>query len=436
MPERPKPASTIPHADASLEREVVSRVAWRLLPFLLLLYVVAYLDRINVGFAALQMRQQLHFSDAVYGLGAGIFFAGYLVFQVPSNLLMQSFGARKTVATIMLLWGVVSCSMIFVATPRGFYTLRFLLGVAEAGFFPGMILYLKEWFPAAARARAIALFMTAGPISGIIGGPISGYLLGLQGRQGLAGWQWMFLLEGLPALALAAVVLFFLTDHPADAAWLSPTHRGWLLGELSREIQIPAAVIGTNFGAAFTNTRVWLLAFIYFGLNTCNYGISLWLPTVIRKASGVSNLTLGFMSAIPYLSAGILMILAGVHSDKTSERKWHVAVPAFAAAVALCFSAYTTSAILLLAALSVAFAGANSMTGPFWAISTGLFSGTAAAAGIALINSVGNLGGFFGPLIIGLVRNYSGDFKGGLLAVGAILGMGGAASLLLPSVKK
>ncbi|HSB74314.1 MAG TPA: MFS transporter [Terriglobales bacterium] len=417
-------------AQLDFETALVSKLTRRLVPFLFLLYIVAYLDRINVGFAALQMQGQLHLSDEVYGLGAGLFFAGYFVFQLPSNLLLERVGARRWLAGLMVVWGIVSTSMIFVRTPHSFYALRFLLGVAEAGFFPGVILYLKNWFPAGARARTVAWFMTAAPLSGVVGGPISGALLGLR-HAGLAGWQWMFIMEGIPAILLGGLAAWYLTDRPQDAAWLTDPQRDWLLATLSQEHAQTAAVTRTNVWAAFTHPGIWLLVLVYFGLDTVSYGISLWLPNLIRSLSGVSDFVIGLLSAIPYIAAAISMVLVGVHSDRSGERRWHTALPAFAGAAGLLLAAQSTSVAPMIAGITIAVLGVFSMLGPFWTMPTGLLTGTAAAAAIALINSVGNLGGFFGPYIIGLVRTHTGSFKGGLLVIAATLAVGGAIALLV-----
>ena len=420
----------------AIETAVLSRLTWRLLPFLFLLYIVAYLDRINVGFAALQMQEQLKFSDRMYGLGAGMFFAGYFLFQVPSNLVLHRVGARRWIAMLMIVWGVISSSMAAVETPRGFYMLRFLLGSAEAGFFPGMILYLKSWFPETARARAVALFMTAGPLSGVLGGPLSGALLGLHHRGGLAGWQWLFLLEGLPAIVLGAVVYFQLVDRPSEATWLRDEQRAWLIRTLeSEKSAVPAAgstdTLAVFFTAVVLNARIWLLAFIYFGLNTCSYGISLWLPTLIHSWSTAGSFFIGMVSAIPYLAAAVSMVLIGQHSDRTGERRWHVALCAFSGATALFVAAYAGSLAVSVAAISVAMLSVSSMVGPFWALPTKFLQGTAAAAGIALINSIGNLGGFFGPAVIGSVRTSTGSFRGGFLIAGATLALCGCVAPLV-----
>ncbi len=417
-------------AHSDFEAALVGKLTRRLVPFLFLLYIVAYLDRINVGFAALQMQGQLHLSDEVYGLGAGLFFAGYFIFQLPSNLLLERVGARRWLAGLMVAWGVISSSMIVVRSPHGFYALRFLLGVAEAGFFPGVILYLKNWFPADARARTVAWFMTAAPLSGVLGGPISGALLGLQ-HAGLAGWQWMFLMEGIPAMALGALTVWVLTDRPQEARWLSAEQRSWLLARLLQEYEETSAVTHTNVGAAFTHPGIWLLVLVYFGLNTVSYGVSLWLPNLIRSLSGVSDFVIGLLSAIPYIAAAIAMVLVGAHSDRSGERRWHTAVPAFAGAAGLLLAAQSTSVVPMIAGLTVAVLGVFSMMGPFWAMPTSLLTGTAAAAAIALINSIGNLGGFFGPYIIGLVRTHTGSFKDGLLVIGGTLAVGGAIALLV-----
>jgi ACS family tartrate transporter-like MFS transporter len=418
---------------SSLETNVVAILTRRLVPFLFVLYIVAYLDRINVGFAALQMQQQLGFSDRVYGLGASMFFAGYFVFQVPSNLILQRVGARRWIAAIMVVWGLISSSMVLVTGPRSFYALRFLLGIAEAGFFPGVILYLKRWFPPAARARTVARFMTAAPLSGVVGGPISGALLSLHGKSGLAGWQWLFLLEGVPAVLLGVVVTFYLVEHPKDAPWLTDEQRSWLVDALT--IDVGQAAPSSVF-SAFSSGRIWLLALIYCGLNTCSYGISLWLPNLIHSLSGVGNFTIGLLSAIPYIAAAIAMVRVGLHSDRTGERRWHVSLSAFAGAAALLVAACASSVSVMVASLSIAVLGVFCMVGPFWAMPTSLLSGSAAAAGIALINSVGNLGGFFGPNILGIARSMTGSFKGGLILLGVILGLSGVIPLAIKMQKE
>ena len=418
-----------------MEDVVVRTLTWRLVTFLFLLYIVAYLDRINLGFAALQMQQQLGFTDAVYGFGAGVFFAGYFLFQVPSNLVLERVGARRWIAVLMILWGIISASMASVTSVRSFYALRFLLGAAEAGFFPGVILYLKNWFPARARARTVARFMTAAPLSGVVGGPLSGALLGLHHKAGLAGWQWMFLLEGIPAIVLGAVVWAYLVDRPALAHWLTEEQREWLQQTLLAEANA-SPESESNALAAFRMGRIWILALVYFGVNTVSYGVSMWLPNLIKSLGGMSNFTIGVLSAIPYVAAAITMVFVGLSSDRSGERRWHAAVPAFAGALAIGLAGGTTSLATAVALVSVAVVGVFSMMGPFWAMPTALLSATTAAAGIASINSVGNLGGFFGPYIIGLVRTSTGQFRGGLLVVAGALAMSGALVLTVKLSRK
>ena len=414
-----------------LESKVIRRLTWRLVPFLFLLYVAAYLDRINVSFAALQMQRELHFNDAVYGFGAGLFFVGYFCFQVPSNVVLQRVGARRWIALLMIVWGFLSTSMLLVQTVMGFYGLRFLLGAAEAGFFPGVILYLRNWFPDSARARTVARFMTAAPIAGVIGSPVSGALLNLHQRWGLSGWQWLFLMEGLPAILLGIVVWIYLTDRAQEAQWLEERERAWLLDALEPKTQANRDIRPTDTFVALRDPRMWMLALVYFGLTTVMYGIGLWLPTLIHSVSGVGNFGIGLLSAIPYLAAAISMVMVGLHSDHTRERRWHTAFPAFVGAAALVVVAYSTSVGLSVAAISVALLCAFSSMGPFWAMPTAVLSGTAAAVGIALINSVGNLGGLAGPWVIGAIKKATGTFQGGILVVAAGLAVAGAILLMI-----
>ena len=402
---------------------------WRLMPFLFLLYVVAYLDRINVGFGILQMRGQLGLSDRVYGRAAGIFFAGYFLFQLPSNLLLEKFGVRRWITGIMVLWGVISCLMIFIRGPVSFYVMRFLLGAAEAGFFPGIILYMKRWFPARARARAVAWFMTANPLAGVVGSPISGALLNVHGA-GLSGWQWMFLIEGLPAMLLGAVVFFTLSDWPHEATWLDQKQRSWLVEILELERQAEASVPQSSFWAVLLSGRLWLLSMVYFGVSTTMYGVTLWLPSVIRSFSGLSYSWTGVVAILPFLVTVVAMVLIGMRSDRTGERRWHTAVPAFIAGAGLAFAAYGHSTLVVVTGLAVGMALAEGMVGPFWALATSSMAGLSAAAGIAMINSLANLGGYFGPDIIGLFREANGGFRGGLLAIGATVTLSGIVAVV------
>jgi len=423
--------SVVEATDAAAQR-ALAKATRRLIPFLFLLYVVAYLDRINVGFAALQMKQDIGLSDRAYGLGAGIFFLGYFLLEIPSNLILERVGARLWIARIMVSWGALSAATMLVRGPASFHVLRFLLGAAEAGFFPGVILYLTYWFPAAERARAVARFMTATAIAGVIGGPVSGALLSLHGSAGLAGWQWLFLVEGVPAIVLGLVVLVALPDRPADAAWLTPEQRIRLAALVDREARERAEVHGESLRAALANGRLWLLALLYFVLVVGLYGLSLWLPEIVKSLAGWSNFAVGLATVVPYLVAAIAMVLIGADSDRRAERRWHVALPAFAGALGLMLASQARAPALALAAFSLAAAGIFGAFGPFWAMPTAFLGGTAAAGGIALINSIGNLGGFVGSSLIGLVRDTTQSFAGGLLALATSLLAAGLLALSVP----
>jgi len=413
-----------------LESAVISRLMWRVMPFLFLLYIVAYLDRINVSFAVLQMRGSLGISDRVYGRAAGMFFAGYFFFQLPSNLVLEKFGVRRWISGLMVTWGVISCLMIFIRGPVSFYGMRFLLGAAEAGFFPGMILYMKRWFPANARARAVAWFMMANPIAGIVGSPVSGALLGLSGK-GLSGWQWMFLMEGLPAVALGVTVFWTLADNPSEASWLKGEEQAWLLEKLAQEQRVESARGQGSFWQVLIAPRIWMLSLVYFGVSTTMYGVTLWLPSVIRSLSGLSYFMTGVVSALPFLATAIAMVLVGMRSDRTGERRWHTAIPAFVGAGALVAAGYGSSTVVVVACIGLGLVCAESMVGPFWAMATSRMAGLSAAAGIAVINSLANLGGYYGPDIIGFFRKLNGGFRGGLLAIGATLALSGVTALIV-----
>ncbi len=411
-----------------MRAELSGRIRRRILPFLLLLYVAAYLDRINVGFAALEMKKDLGLSDAVYGLGAGLFFIGYFLFEVPSNLILERVGARRWIARIMISWGLLSSAMMFARTPLHFYLLRFFLGVAEAGFFPGIILYLTYWFPGRDRARAMAQFLTAAMVAWIVGGPVSGALLGLGGIGGLAGWQWLFLLEGVPSVILGGVVLAVLDDGPATARWLNADERREILDDLARErLKEETRVRLKKTGILFQG-RTLLLCLIYFLLTVSSYGLSLWLPQVLSAASTSSPVGVGLLSMIPYSLTAAGMLVIASRSDRKGERRLHVAVPLFAAAAGLAMAAGLQSPAGILAALSVAAVGNFGCLGPFWALSTRTLGPRSAAAGIALINSLGNLGGFVGPYLVGLLKTGGGFSSGFLLLAGSLTA---AASLTL-----
>jgi len=412
---------------SELESSAIRKLFLRLLPFLFLLYIVAYLDRINVSFAALQMRGQLHLTDRMYGRAAGMFFAGYFFFQLPSNLVLERFGVRKWIAGLMVVWGVVSGCTIFVRGPVSFYVLRFLLGAAEAGFFPGMILYMKRWFPARSRARAVAWFMTANPLAGVFGSPVSGALLGLHGL-GLQGWQWLFVMESVPAVVLGIAVYWILPEDPDQAKWLTAAERGHLAGMLEQEHSGGNGLNKRDLLKVIFSPSVWVLSLIYFALPACMYGVTLWLPIAIKSLSGLSYFATGAVATIPFILTAIAMVMVGVHSDRANERRWHIAFSAFVAAIALAAASHSRLPLLVIGGMTLGMMGAESMTGPFWAMAT-VQVGANAAAAIAVINSIANLGGYFGPDIIGLMRSGNGQFRG-LLAIGVTLAISGALSLM------
>jgi ACS family tartrate transporter-like MFS transporter len=423
----PSSAATL----GTVEHTTLRKVTRRLIPFLLLLYIIAWLDRVNVGFAALQMNQELGLSPAVYGLGAGLFFIGYALFEVPSNLVLARVGARRWIARIMITWGLLSAAMMFARGPVSFYVLRFLLGVAEAGFFPGIIYYLSTWFPAAQRARAISWFMVAIPLTIVIGGPLAGFLLDMHGLLGLSGWQWLFLIEGLPAVILGVVVFFYLTDRPQDARWLELAERTWLTQAISAEQARAQQRHGVGLGRALVHPVVWVLGFINFFFQSGSYGLTLWIPQIIRGLTGFSDFEVGMVSALPYFAAALGMVAIGVHSDRTGEHCAHVAGSLFIGAIGFIASAYLVSPIPGMIALTVAAVGDLGGRGPFWALPGRFLAGTASAGGIALINTIGALGGFVGPSMVGFVKDATGSFQGGLIFLAALLVAGAIATLLL-----
>jgi len=413
------------------EQRLLRVVRWRLLPFMFVLYIVSYIDRVNVGFASLQMNRDLGLSASVYGLGAGIFFIGYFLFEVPSNLMLERFGARPWIARIMVTWGVISTAMMFTTGVTSFYILRFLLGVAEAGFFPGMILYLTYWFPERERAKTVALFMTANALAGVIGGPVSGALLTLDGAAGLSGWQWLFLLEGIPAVILGGVVLLYLPNGPRDARWLAPADRLWLAERREAE---RAGGGHASAWSVLTNGPVWHFSLLYFAIVVALYSVSFWLPQILKRLSGESDLFVGLLSSLPYVVAAIGMVLIARHSDATQERRWHVAGAALAGAVGLVLSAVAPSPWLAIAAVSLAALGIWGAMGPFWALPTAWLRGGSAAAGIAWINSVGNLGGFVGPYGVGYLRDVTGNFAIALSALAGMLVIAAILAITAPQV--
>jgi D-galactonate transporter len=413
----------------AIEQATYRKVAFRLLPILFICYVLAYLDRVNVGFAKLQMQGDLGFSDTVYGIGAGIFFIGYFLFEVPSNLILERVGARIWIARILIVWGLVSAGTMFTTSEATFYVLRFVLGVAEAGFFPGIILYLTYWFTRAHRARMVAAFMTAITFSGMVGGPVSGWILErFSGFQGLAGWQWLYLLEGVPSVAMGLIVLFCLDDGPGAARWLSDDEKDLLLRRVREEEALKAGEDAhRSILDAFRSPRLWLFAVIYFCVVMGLYGISFWLPQILAETVTPDPWRIGLLTAVPWGASAVMMLLVGRHSDRTGERRWHVAVPAIVAGIAFAASALPgITALTSFAALIIATCGVMAAVSCFWSLPTSFLSGAAAAAGIAWINSLGNLAGYVSPFVVGRVRDETGSMQAALLVL--------AGSLLLAGV--
>ena len=419
-------------AQSRLADAALAKARRRLIPFLFVLYLVAYLDRINVGFASLQMNRELGLSESVFGLGAGLFFLGYSIFEVPSNLILERVGARVWIARIMISWGVVAMAMVAVRGAGSFFAIRFVLGLAEAGFFPGVILYLTFWFPAREQARAVALFMTATALAGLIAGPVSGALLELHGLAGLSGWQWLFILEGLPAVILGVLVLRYLPDGPDNAVWLEIDERAALLMRLERERGRSTQKRQRSFREAISNSTIWILSLVYFAIIFGLYGVTFWLPQIIQSFGSRSDFGIGMLSAVPFFGAAVAMVFVGRASDLSGERRWHLAVSAAVGAVGLILASMTHSPFLSLGALSIAAAGIWGTFGPFWAMPPEFLSGTAAAGAIALINSIGNLGGFAGPYVVGMVKQATHSFAGGMILMAGSLVVAGILALTLP----
>lgn len=404
---------------SDIETSTIRAISWRLIPFLVLAYFLSYLDRVNLSFAALTMNADLKFSPLIFSWGAGIFFIGYFLFEVPSNIALEKFGARRWIARIMVTWGLISALMAVVSGPWSFYALRFLLGIAEAGFFPGIILYLTYWYPAEYRARFLAAFAIAVPVSTVIGAPVSGLLLGLDGAMGLKGWQWLFVIEGIPSVLLGIVTWFYLTDRPAQATWLTAEQKAWLSARLEGERIAKEGAGHMTLAQALTSPKVLMLSLIYFGFVGALYGMQFWLPQIV-KAFGFSNVQTGFVTAIPYLFGSVTMILWAAHSDRTRERVWHVGLPLLLTAAALAVSGIVSDPLVTMIALTVAAIGVFCTFALFWTLPTAWLSGTAAAGGIALINSIGNLAGFGGPYLIGWVKETTGSTSTGLLVLAAM----------------
>jgi MFS transporter, ACS family, tartrate transporter len=420
---------------SELEARVMRKISFRIVPFIMLLYFISFIDRVNIGFAALTMNKDLGFSSSVFGLGAGIFFLGYFLFEVPSNLILNKVGARLWIARVMITWGIISGIFAFIKGETSFLILRFLLGVAEAGFFPGIILYLSFWFPARYRAGVVSLFMAAAPISVIFGSPLSGALLELDGFLGFKGWQWMFILEAIPAFLLGFVVLKFLTDKPEMANWLKDDERTWLVTEMNAEHAAKAGTASHSIWRGLVDMRVLALSLVYFGTSAGLYTLGIWAPQIIKEF-GLSTLAVGFLNAVPPTVAVIAMVLWARHSDKTNERPWHVVIACLTAAAGLALAGWAGSWVSVVAALTLVNIGISSAKPPLWAMPTMFLSGSAAAAGIATINSIGNLGGFVGPTLIGWIKDTTGSFLGGLYFVSGLLVLSAVLTLALSRAER
>ncbi|GAB3556842.1 MFS transporter [Spelaeicoccus albus] len=437
-------ASNPAPADSAMRKKVMRKVAWRLSPFLGLLYFINYLDRSNIGFAAPHgMNEALGLTSAAFGLASGLFFIGYLILEVPSNLALHKFGARRWIARIMVSWGIVASIIAFVPNAGTLYVLRFLLGIAEAGFFPGIILFLTFWFPRRERAKAVALFMLAVPLSSVIGSPLSGWLIsvGHQILFGLDGWRFMFLVEGVPAIIVGVICWWFLTDKPQDAKWLADDERAWLQKEMDTE----AAETGQRYHyplkKALTQPRILLLAFVYFGIVYGLYAVGFFLPTIIAGFQETFNthysvFQQGLIVAIPYVFGCFAMYFWAKHGDKTGERVWHVAIPSIVGGIAIPIALYLHSPFTTMIAVTICAMGICAALPAFWPLPTTFLTGAAAAGGIALINSLGNLAGFFGPYITGWLTDATGSEKAGLWVVGAVMVAAGLVAVALRAAPK
>ena len=405
----------------TLEERAFRKATRRLIPFLFLIYVVAYLDRVNVSFAQLQLEDDLDFSDTIFGIGAGIFSIGYVIFGVPSNLALERFGARRWLAAIMVVWGVLSAATMFIESAAAFYVLRFLLGAAEAGFFPGIILFLTWWFPERERTRVLALFFTAISVAYVVGGPLSGGLLELDGFLGLDGWQWLFLVEGLPAIVLGWVTWRFLDDRPRDAHWLEPEEREFLVAEVAREHELRDAAGGRGLRAALRSGQLWLLSLVYFVVIAAGFGLTFFVPDLVQDRTGYSDFEVGVLAAIPYGIATAVMLLVAARAERAPSRRPYVIMGVLVGALGCVLTAHAQSPVLLTFAITLSAVGLLSVLPVFWAYPTALFSGSAAAAGIAMVAAIGNLGGFAGPAFTGIAEDSTGGFEMPLTVLGVLL---------------
>jgi D-galactonate transporter len=420
-------------SDISAEDAVFRKIALRLAPFLFLCYLAAYLDRVNVGFAKLPMQKELGFSETVYGFGAGIFFLGYVLFEVPSNIILHKVGARLWLARVMLTWAIISAATALVSTPITFYTMRFLLGVAEAGFIPGVLLYLTYWFPASRRGRITALFLTAIPMASIFGGPLSGWILSAaSGTYGFSGWQWLFLIEAIPSIVFGVVILFYLDNSVEEANWLDPSEKRTVATIIAGEQEEKEGL--SELRHAFTTGRVWLLGAAYFCIASGIYIVSFWIPTIIKQTGVSDPLKIGLLTAIPYLVAVASMIAVCAHADRAKERRWHTAIPAVVCALGLAVTAASTgNTIRALIGLTLAAAGASTSQASFWTLPASFLGGAAAAAGIALVNSLGNMAGFASTYVVGWMADLTHSNVASLYLFAGLVSLGAIPVLMIPA---
>jgi D-galactonate transporter len=436
------PAGAAPTGPGSITaaalQHAYTKTTWRLIPFIFICYLFNYLDRVNVGFAKLEMLDALKLSETVYGLGAGIFFVGYVLSGVPANLILHKVGARRAIAAMMIIWGALSACMMFVTTPTSFYVLRFFTGVSEAGFFPGMVLYFTHWFPAEKRGNIMALFMSAIPVSGVIGGPLSGWMLAhfSQGQHGLAGWQWLFLLQGLPTVLLGLIALFYLSDGLGEATFLDRDEKAAMkqaLDEDERQRRSHSDA-GQSFASVLTNPHVWMLGLIYFSVQMGVYAINFWLPSIIKSLGFQSSATVGWLSAIPYLFASVFMVWVGRSADKRRERRWHLTLPMLMALIGLLLAAnFSKSPVIVIVGLTFATMGALTGLPMFWPLPAAFLGSAAAAGGLALINSLGQVAGFVSPFLVGWIKDTTGSTDMALYILSGVMLVGALLVLLVPA---
>jgi len=424
-------------ADPGILEQGYRKATLRLIPFIFICYLFNYLDRVNVGFAKLEMLDALKLSETVYGLGAGIFFIGYVTSGVPSNLILHKLGARRWIAVMMILWGALSAAMLLVSSPASFYGLRFLTGVAEAGFFPGIVFYFTNWFPSQKRGQVMAMFMSAIPVSGLIGGPLSGWMLGhfSGGQGGLAGWQWLFLLQGLPTVLLGVAVFFYLSDGLQQAKWLTPDEKSAMKAALDDDEQSRRASSHAvhSFTHVLKNGHVWMLGVIYFSIQMGVYAINFWLPSII-KALGMSTIAVGWLSALPYLFAGVFMVLVGRSADARRERRWHLSAPMIVGVVGLLLAAnFSSNIVVVMIGLTLATMGALTSLPMFWPLPAAFLGSAAAAGGLALINSLGQVAGFVSPFLVGWLKDATGSTDTALYILSSVMLLGAVLVMLVPA---